>query len=66
MKEGRKSAVRVLDTEDEAIVYLSGNKIKEVDKKKCQIVERVGEAIRCKAYCLVRDICKYNSYKENA
>ena len=39
--------------------------IKEVDKKKCKIVERVGEAIRCKSYCLVRDICPHNSYKEN-
>ncbi len=65
MKTGRKSAVRVLDTEDEAIVYLSGNKIKEADKKKCEIVERVGEAIKCKSYCLCRDVCEYNFYKEN-
>ena len=62
MKEGRKSAVRVKDTQEEAQDYLD-TEVKAVDQKKCQVVERVGEALKCKSYCLVRDICPYNFYK---
>lgn len=63
MKEGRKSAVRVKDTREEAEVYLN-TEVKAVDQKKCQVVERVGEAIKCKSYCLVRDVCEHNFYKK--
>jgi len=63
MKTGRKSAVRVKDTREEAEIYLN-TKVKPTDKPKCEIVERKGEAIRCKNYCLVRDVCKYNPYNE--
>jgi len=63
MKTGRKSAVRVKDTREEAEIYLN-TKVKSTDKPKCEIVERKGEAIRCKNYCLVRDVCKYNPYNE--
>ncbi len=62
MKEGRKSAVRVKDSQEEAQDYLD-TEVKAVDQKKCQVVERVGEALKCKSYCLVRDICPYNFYK---
>lgn len=64
MKEGRKSAIRVKDTKEEAEAYLN-TEVKAADQKKCQVVERVGEAIKCKSYCLVRDICPYNFSKEN-
>lgn len=62
MKEGRKSAVRVKDSREEAQTYLD-TEVKAVDQKKCQVVERVGEALKCKSYCLVRDICPHNFYK---
>jgi len=58
MREGRKSAIRVVDTEEEA------QKIK-VDQKqpeKCYVEERPGEDIRCIDYCQVNNFCKY--YKE--
>ncbi len=64
MKEGRKSAVRVKDTQEEAQDYLD-TEVKAVDQKKCQVVERVGEALKCKTYCLCRDICPYNFYKRS-
>ena len=63
MKTGRKSAVRVKDTREEAEAYLN-TEVKAVDQKKCQVVERVGEAIKCKSYCLVRDVCEHNFYKK--
>ncbi len=62
MKEGRKSAVRVKDTQGEAQDYLD-TEVKAVDQKKCRVVERVGEALKCKSYCLVRDICPFNFCK---
>ena len=65
MKDGRKSAVRVKDTMEEAQTYLRYD-VKPADQKKCEIVERVGEAIKCKSYCLCRDLCPYNFSKENS
>jgi len=64
IKAGRKSAVRVKDTREEAEIYLN-TKVKPADKPKCKIVERKGEAIRCKSYCLCRDFCPCNPYKES-
>ncbi len=64
MKEGRKSAVRVKDTQEEAQDYLD-TEVKAVDQKKCQVVERIGEPLKCKSYCLVRDVCEYNFYKRS-
>lgn len=64
LKEGRKSAVRVKDTQEEAQLYLD-TEVKAVDQKKCQVVERVGEPLKCKSYCLCRDVCPYNFYKES-
>jgi hypothetical protein len=52
MKEGRKSALRVLDTLEEAEKW-----IVDADKGKLSIVERKGQKIRCQEYCLVRNVC---------
>lgn len=51
MKEGRKSAVRVLDTMAEAEKYMA-----DLDNKH-SIVERKGEAIRCAGYCNAAPFC---------
>ena len=51
MKEGRKSAVRVHYSEDEADTHL-----REMDAKH-SITVRPGESIRCKSYCPVSDFC---------
>ena len=64
MKEGRKSAVRVKDTFAEATKYLE-TEVKPSDQKKCQVVERVGVAVKCQSYCLCRHICSHNFYKGN-
>jgi hypothetical protein len=52
MKEGRKSALRVLDTLEEAEKW-----IVDADKGKLSIVERKWQKIRCQEYCLVRNVC---------
>ena len=56
-KKGRKSAVRVLDTQEEADKYLGGHK----DNKLLKVVEAKGECIRCANYCDVAEFC--NQYK---
>ena len=56
MKTGRKSAVRVKDTREEAEAYLNTS-VKAADKPKCEIVQRIGESIKCKSYCLCRGVC---------
>ena len=62
-KEGRKTAIRVLDTEEEAQVML-----KELPEKDKGFIEiRKGEAIRCtRNYCGVSQWCSQyqNSIKE--
>lgn len=63
MKTGRKSAVRVKDTREEAEAYLNTS-VKAADKPKCEIVQRIGESIKCKSYCLCRGVCPYNEEKE--
>jgi hypothetical protein len=56
-KEGRKTAVRVLDSADEAEKMAA-------DLGKGHYVEtRVGESVRCKGYCLVCGYCDF--YREN-
>ena len=54
MKEGRKSAVRVLDSEEEAKEHMKVNGL-----GLCSIVKRPGEDRRCDSYC---DVCKFCSY----
>lgn len=57
MKDGRKSAVRLLDTRDEAIAYCKDNGL--VEGKGAKIVLRKGEDTRCAHYCAVRDFCTH-------
>ena len=52
MKKGRKSALRVLDTKEEAEKWIVDN-----NKDKLEIVERKGVKTRCESYCIVRNVC---------
>ena len=56
MKNGRKSALRVLDTEEEALDYQKQNGGDRIDK-------RQGEDRKCKDYCLCKTKCDY--WKQN-
>ena len=60
MKKGNKKAARVLPTEQEAKTWidLAGD-----DNAKYDIEERKGESIRCKDYCVCREVCLVNPYK---
>ena len=57
VKEGRKSALRVLSTQDEAEEYLGSHK----DKEKLSIEFLEGKSTRCESYCSVAEFC--NQYK---
>ena len=57
MKDGRKSALRLLPTMEEAKKYLEANNMKE--GKGCQIVLRKGEDTRCAHYCSVNKFCSH-------
>lgn len=59
-KEGRKSAVRVFDSEEDAIKLIAESE----DKKKLSIEVRKGEPVRCTGnYCGVNKWCsQYQSY----
>tara|TARA_Y100000114_G_scaffold25873_2_gene21637 strand:+ start:73 stop:969 length:897 start_codon:yes stop_codon:yes gene_type:complete len=57
MKKGRKSALRVLETQELAEEYLDGH-----DDKNLTIEFLKGEAIRCKDYCDVSEFC--NQYQQ--
>lgn len=58
MKEGRKTALRVFDNQDQAYDY------KDIQPKnsKTYVVERPGESPRCERYCDVKGFC--NQYQE--
>ena len=58
MKKGRKSALRVLDSQQEADKYIDGHK----DEKDLSVELALGKAIRCESYCLVAEFC--NQYQE--
>jgi len=51
MKEGRKSAVKLYDTEDAAIEHVLDS------KDKLSIVKRPGTSRMCERYCPCRDFC---------
>ena len=59
-KEGRKSAVRVFDSEEDAVKLIAESE----DKKKLSIEVRKGEPVRCTGnYCGVNKWCsQYQSY----
>ena len=56
MRDGRKKAVRVFESEDEAVELL--NKLKESDKGH-HMEFRQGEDTRCQSYCPVAEFCPY-------
>jgi hypothetical protein len=53
MKKGRKTALRLLDSEAEAIAYME-----DKDVKDGYIVHRKGESRRCADYCAVSQFCE--------
>lgn len=55
MKDGRKSAVRLLPSMDAAKEFMEANNL----SKGCKIVLRKGEDTRCAHYCAVRDYCSH-------
>jgi hypothetical protein len=55
MKEGRKSALRLLDSEQEAVDWMFKNEKLSV---KSTIVHRPGENTRCENYCSVNQWCE--------
>jgi len=57
MKDGRKSAVRVLPSKEEAKQWMKDNNM--VEGKGCMIVERKGEDTRCAHYCRVNRFCPH-------
>lgn len=56
MKDGRKRAVRVFESEEEAVALL--NSLKENDKGH-HMEFREGEDTRCQSYCSVAQFCPY-------
>jgi len=57
-KEGRKSALRVLSSKEEAEEWI-GENVSDTDRKKCSIEYRQGEDVKCKEYC---NVCRYCPY----
>jgi len=68
-KEGRKSALRVLQTEEDAFEWMreggftelkvEGEGLAKIEFKKGYSIEfRQGESTRCEKYCSVRDYCQ--------
>ena len=62
MKNGRKTALRVLDTKEKAEAYIKVENLKE--NKNATIVFRKGEDVRCQHYCRVNSFCDY--FKEKS
>lgn len=56
MKPGRKTALKLFDSEDEAIAFSNQNQGTYIEK-------RTGEDKRCRDYCLGHEFCSY--WKEN-
>jgi hypothetical protein len=62
MKDGRKTALRVLDNKDQVKQYLKDKKL--IEGKGCTVVFRAGEDVRCQHYCRVNSFCDY--FKEKS
>jgi len=60
MRKGRKTALRVLDSERNAHKWID----QKTDGKDISTVERKGECIRCENYCSVRNVCPYRNKNE--
>ena len=58
IKKGRKSALRVLSSQEEADKYISGHK----DEKDLSVEVALGKSVRCESYCPVAEFC--NQYQE--
>lgn len=56
MKEGRKTAVRLLDSELEALAYISDNGLSPQNHS---VVYRPGEYVRCLDWCPARELCSH-------
>lgn len=57
LKDGRKTALRVLENEEQVKQYLKEKDL--VDKKGIQVVLAKGEETRCMHYCNVNQFCNY-------
>lgn len=55
-KKGRDRALRVLDTNAEAITWIAQHK---KEGEVLTIENRPGESVRCKMYCPVSEVCSY-------
>ena len=61
MKEGRKTAVRVFDTQDEADCFID-----QAQDSLLSLTVRAGKRTRCEDYCLVSKFCnQFKEYKES-
>lgn len=58
MKDGRKTAMRVLETNEAALDWIEHN-VKGTEKNKITIDVRQGECVRCNGYCDVSKFCPY-------
>lgn len=69
MKKGRKSALRVLDSESEAYAWIEEQETAPHQKKwvsgNISVIERPGECVRCLNYCPVRGVCPYQTGEKN-
>ena len=63
MKDGRKSALRVLDSHDSAVIWVTEN-ISGDNINRHDIVRRPGVRVRCESYCPVSKFCsQFTAYK---
>jgi hypothetical protein len=58
-KPGRTRAIRVLDTNEDALVWIGKNK--RVDEI-MSIEHRPGQSVRCESYCPVKEFCSFHKY----
>jgi hypothetical protein len=66
MKEGRKTAVRVFDTKEEALNFISETYPTLKEAYNINLVTRLGKRIRCEEYCNVSSFCsQYQEYLES-